>query len=341
MAERLRRAQAAKRNLEAALPAEQRRERLQLVLRRWGELAAAAEYAPALARLLPPARIAAAEHLLARHGERVLEQPRFMAEFGQTLAVFGDRAATPLALERADLASRHALPPEDRPPLEQYGPASAAAVRTYEAEALAALEAEFARDGNPLHAWEALALAASGDQPVPAWVLHYLTAGAEKLAAIRQEVAAGKPVDKEAERAGKALGFGTTGAGRGSRFTAKAMLERDREYYFAVVAAVEKGTKLHRLAGGLARHRREGDDGQAGLRTDRQAGRGRTGRAASGLCQEWLGFRRSLTAPFLAPAFGDSADNHAYGEGRLPEQKDGSHGHLTLLRTRRDGTPGR
>jgi hypothetical protein len=245
IAERLRRAQAAKRNLEAALPAEQRRERLQLVLRRWGALAAAAEYAPALARLLPPARIAAAEHLLARHGERVLEQPRFMAEFGQTLAVFGDRAATPLALERADLASRHALPPEDRPPLEQYGPASAAAVRTYEAEALAALEAEFARDRNPLHAWEALALAASGDQPVPAWVLHYLTAGAEKLAAIRQEVAAGKPVGEEAERAGKALGFGTTGAGRGSRFTAKAMLERDREYYFAVVAAVEKGTKLY------------------------------------------------------------------------------------------------
>lgn len=207
------------------------------------KLHAEAESNPLLARFLGGDKTAATEHLLARYGRQVLEQPRFLAEYGQTVALLPGGIPVPAALERADLVSRHALPPKARPPVERYDPANVAAVAACQDGMLAELEVDFARDGNPLHAWEALTLTAGNDRPVPAWVVSHLLEGAENLAAICTEVAAGKRVDREAEHAGRALGFGVTGRGRGSWFTAKNMLQRDRDIYAAVRKELNDGAK--------------------------------------------------------------------------------------------------
>lgn len=233
------------REFNKVIPPERRHEQARLAMQYWDDIAADAGLAAVLAQLTTAEKSDAAGHLLDRHGEQVLRDRRFMGEFSQTLALFSGRAGTSTALERAELTSRHVLPPGARPLLDQFEPENVAAVRIYEAEVLAALQEDFARDGNPLHAWEAFALTAGDEQPVPVWVRQYLLAGAAKLETVRREAEAGKAIGKEAVCAGKALGFGISGPGRGSWFSAKATLSCDRTYYRAVKVELEKGTKRY------------------------------------------------------------------------------------------------
>ncbi len=233
------------RQLDAVMPSEARRRYLEEARRVWSTLASEAEWHPLLKRFLRSDKVAATDYLLAQHGEPVLTKPQFLAEFGQNVALLSDNNCTSTPLERADLLARHALPPEVRQPESQYEPENVAAVRSYEDDVLAELGGDFVRDRNPLHAWEAGTRTAGSDRPVPSWVLNHLLEGARNLAAICDAVAGGQAVTREAEQAGRALGFGDTGSGRGSWFSVKYRLRLDRERYSAVVEEVRKTKKLY------------------------------------------------------------------------------------------------
>jgi hypothetical protein len=126
---------------------------------------------------------------------------------------------------------------------EAYDPVNVEAVRSYCRSVLSELETDFGRDGNPVHAWEAIALILPYGIELPDWLLAYLFDAASEIGQIRCEVAEGKSINREAERVGKALGYGE-GQGRGGWFKRATMLERDRFAYFAVTERLESGMKL-------------------------------------------------------------------------------------------------
>jgi hypothetical protein len=66
-------------------------------------------------------------------------------------------------------------------------------------------EEDFAHDGNPLHAWDALATAYRHDLQLPKWVMRYLFLSWGEIMQICDEAADGKTTLKQAERVGKAL----------------------------------------------------------------------------------------------------------------------------------------
>jgi hypothetical protein len=108
------------------------------------------------------------------------------------------------------------------------------------------LEADYACDRNPIHPWEAFAIARGAGIDLPDWLLAYFDEGADRILKIRNEVARGTCVKREAERVGKALAFGADGRGRGKgRLSRAAQLERDRALYLEVVIMLNAGTKLY------------------------------------------------------------------------------------------------
>ena len=78
----------------------------------------------------------------------------------------------------------------------------------------------------------------------PGWVENFLADAADRIMEMRAEVADGKPIKREAQREGRALGFGKDGPGQGGWFRHATMLQRDRVIYFAVSDKVQAGVKL-------------------------------------------------------------------------------------------------
>lgn len=104
------------------------------------------------------------------------------------------------------------------------------------------LEAHFIRSCNPVHVWEAFKLARRHGMKRPDWVEIYFTDVAERILEIRDEATGGKPVGREAERVGKALGF-VHGPGATGWFELAANLRRDRVAYAEVRRRVAARTK--------------------------------------------------------------------------------------------------
>jgi hypothetical protein len=104
------------------------------------------------------------------------------------------------------------------------------------------LEAHFARDHNPVHAWEAFKFAHRYGIKRPDWVEAYLADVADLILKIRDEPADGEPVGREAERVGKALGF-VHGPGETGWFELATNLRRDRAAYVEVLRRMEAKIK--------------------------------------------------------------------------------------------------
>ena len=106
------------------------------------------------------------------------------------------------------------------------------------------MEAEFVQTKNPIFVWWALRMIHTARLAVPRWIARYLGSAAEIISRVSDEVQAGRPVGMEAERVGKALGFGTEGPGAGGWFKQLEMLERDRKIHEEVGGELRKGEKL-------------------------------------------------------------------------------------------------
>jgi hypothetical protein len=135
------------------------------------------------------------------------------------------------------------LCPGDEKTLE--APSEKAALRFFQFWAegeLCDLEDHFARDRNPVHVWEAFKFARRYGIKRPDWVENYLADVADLILEIRDEVAGGKPVGREADRVGKALGF-VHNPGKTGWFELAANLKRDRAAYVEVRRRVAAMTK--------------------------------------------------------------------------------------------------
>jgi hypothetical protein len=175
-----------------------------------------------------------AQRMLSVYGPTIAEQGHFLTEYRSNLLLFQGQELTAPILERAELLARVALPAALAGEFDPIAPINADLIRAYWKAALDELEADFSRDENPVFAWEAFAIARNNGLEVPEWVMEHLEDVADRLMAIRQEVADGKAVKKETDRVGKALGFGKKSAGRVGFFEHSTKLERDREIYFKV-----------------------------------------------------------------------------------------------------------
>jgi len=192
----------------------------------------------------PLAMAGEAQRMLSVYGPTLVEQTPFLTEYRANLGLFRTAGLTAVTYERADLLARIAMPAALAAGFDGYDPLNVARVQAYGESAVRELEADFSRDGNPIHAWEALAVARRYGIDPPDWVEDFLTDAADRILEIRDEVAGGQPVERESERVGKALGFGKDGPGRGGWFKHATMLERDRTIYFEVGDRVQDGVKL-------------------------------------------------------------------------------------------------
>ena len=116
-------------------------------------------------------------------------------------------------------------------------------VRAYLECNLRELEAEFARDGNPVHAYEATWIARRYGLEAT-WAEDFVDDAIDQMLEILHEVADGKPTGREAERVGKALGFGRDGPGQRGWFRHATNRKRDRAIYFEVCDKLQDGIKL-------------------------------------------------------------------------------------------------
>jgi hypothetical protein len=92
---------------------------------------------------------------------------------------------------------------------------------------------------------QAFAVARRYEIDPPEWVEDFLAGTADLILEIRDEVAEGKPINREAERVGKALGFGKDGPGQGGWFKHATLLERDRAVYFAMLDWLDEERARH------------------------------------------------------------------------------------------------
>jgi hypothetical protein len=185
-----------------------------------------------------------AQRMLSVYGPTLAEQTRFLSEYRANLGLFHTAGLAALTFERADLLARIAMPATLAAGFDGYDPFNVKRVQAYGESVLRELEDDFGRDGNPVHAWEAFAVARRYGIDRPEWVEDFLTDVADRILEIRDEVADGKPTKREAQRVGKALGFGKDGPGQGGWFKHATMLERDRTIYFEVGDKVQAGGKL-------------------------------------------------------------------------------------------------
>ena len=185
-----------------------------------------------------------ANRMLAIYGPGIAEQPRFLREFQSNIGLFRpDLALSEAARQRSDLLARLALRQASMFGFDYYEQENVERVRQMAASAELAID--FERDGNPVDAWQAFAVANRYRIDPPEWVEDFLTDVANRISEIRDEVAGGRPVKREAERVGKALGFGKDGPGHSGWFKHATMLERDRTIYFEILKdKLATGTKL-------------------------------------------------------------------------------------------------
>jgi hypothetical protein len=184
------------------------------------------------------------QRMLSVYGPVLAEQTGFLTEYRSNLGLFHTAGLTKVAYERADLLARIAMPATLATGFDGYNPSNVERVQAYGESVLRELEADFGRDSNPVHAWEALAVARRYGIDPPHWVKHFLFDAADRILEIRDEVAGGRPVNRESERVGKALGFGKDGPGQGGWFKHATMLERDRTIYFEISDKLVTGMKL-------------------------------------------------------------------------------------------------
>ena len=192
----------------------------------------------------PFAMASAASGMQSIYGPTVAEQTRLLAEFQVNVGPFESGGLTALAYERTEILARIARKGSFATGFDGYEPVHVERMQWNARDMLRELEADFNRDRNPVHVFEALALALRHEISMPEWVKKYLGDTADLILNIRKEVAAGKPVFREAERVGKALGFGTEGPGRSGWFKQATMLERDRAIYCGVVDELGLGNQL-------------------------------------------------------------------------------------------------
>jgi len=196
------------------------------------------------------------------------EQERFMKEYHAYVARHSITGLTLDAHEHADLLARVAMPQTHAGGLDASDVFNVERIQTYGRASLLELDEEYRRTRNPVYAWEALAVAHRYLIDLPAWVEEYLAEAGDRILAIRDEIKADEdkvkidePVGKvskdhksagkdvrtagEAERVGKALGFGASGPGQTGWFKSASLLERGRYIYFYVCCELKKGTKLY------------------------------------------------------------------------------------------------
>lgn len=102
------------------------------------------------------------------------------------------------------------------------------------------LEKKYELDGdNPLDVWEAIDWAYRAEIKLPSWVMSYLGAAAREIVEVREAAETGQFLPKQAERVGRALGFGVKGRGRSSCFGELALREEDERIYFDVMKITE------------------------------------------------------------------------------------------------------
>jgi hypothetical protein len=210
----------------------------------WKLLDQAREHAAASPTVDANARSDEVQRLLAIYGPAIAEQTRFLAEYSANLRLFDTAGLTTLAYERADLLARVVMPAPLAAGFAGYAASNVASVQAYGEAILHELKADFSREGNPVYAWEAVAIARRYGIAPPEWAQDFLADAADRIIEIRDEVASGTSVQRESERVGRALGFGLDGPGRGGWFKHATMLERDRTIYLAVGDELEAGTKL-------------------------------------------------------------------------------------------------
>ena len=124
----------------------------------------------------------------------------------------------------------------------------ASPIRSFAGAGILKLLAEdFDRENNPVFVWEAISIASRCGLEMPKWVLPYLSEAADAVVTILGEFKRGANLRKknfrEAERAGKAIGFGKAGRGPGSHFEEAADLDRDRSLYFDVLGRLHEAKK--------------------------------------------------------------------------------------------------
>jgi hypothetical protein len=183
--------------------------------------------------------------MVASYGPGVADQPRFLSEYRRNLDLFQSIGPTASVVELADLLSRPVLPASLDRGFAGYDPRNVELVRRYAESALSELQAYYKRDGNPVFVWQAVNAARGYSVEWPDWVYDYLLDAADRIMEIKQEVAERQPARREAERVGKALGFGVEGPGQGGRFKQASMLDRDRDIYFRVHEWMEAERKRY------------------------------------------------------------------------------------------------
>lgn len=108
---------------------------------------------------------------------------------------------------------------------------------------LHAIERRFICTGDPNCVVDARLLARRYDIPSPVWVERCIDSFFDEIRALRAAGAAGRPLRREAELIGRALGYGN-GPGKTGVLKAAALADRDGAICTAVSRLVEAGVQL-------------------------------------------------------------------------------------------------
>jgi hypothetical protein len=189
-----------------------------------------------------------ASRMLGIYGPAIAEQTTFLRQYETNLTLF---RSTPMltrsAFERADLLARIVLP---GPPIwddalyqDAFNPQR---LRRYGKALLKDLKAHYKHTKNPVHAWEAIALARAYSVRMPKWVVEYLGQVAVDIFEPEEDQVAEAPRKKkesEAERIGKITGFSGGGPGQTGMFKKAIMWKRDHAIYHDMLDQIGAGEK--------------------------------------------------------------------------------------------------
>lgn len=118
-------------------------------------------------------------------------------------------------------------------------------IRIEKIKKISDLKVKYESHTNPLCALDALNICIIYGEEIPDWVTDYLRNSLRAITGILIEVAEGGEAGKEADRVGRAFGFGTRGRGRNSGWfsqmtTQKYKKERNFEIYEAVNCGIKR-----------------------------------------------------------------------------------------------------
>ncbi len=189
-----------------------------------------------------------ASRMLGIYGPAIAEQTTFLRQYETNLTLFRSTATLiPSAFERADLLARIVLP---GPPIwdntlyqDAFNPQR---LRRYGKALLKDLKTHYKHTKNPVHAWEAIAIARAYSVRMPKWVLEYIGRVAVDIVEPEEEQVFEMPRKKkesEAERIGKIAGFSSGGPGQTGMFKQAIMWKRDHAIYHDMLDQIEAGEK--------------------------------------------------------------------------------------------------